>query len=53
MYEINKIIKKIRDDNKLTQTEFAAFLSVSHQTVSSWERARTRPTLVMLKKISQ
>ena len=36
-------IKKIRDDYKLTQKEFAALLGISTATLRNWEQGRRTP----------
>lgn len=46
-------IKKVRTDNGLTQEQFARHLSVSRQTISSWENNRNLPDLEMVVEISK
>ncbi|CCI84643.1 DNA-binding membrane protein [Lactobacillus pasteurii DSM 23907 = CRBIP 24.76] len=45
-------IKQLRQDNKLTQEEFANNLNVTRQAVSNWENNRNLPDLEMLLQIS-
>ena len=42
---IGSNIKKLRVARGLTQDQLAERLSVTRQTVSSWERAASRPSL--------
>ena len=48
---IGKIIKKIRQENNLTQKEFADKYNVSFQAVSKWENGKNIPDIVILKQI--
>lgn len=48
---IGKIIKKIRQDNHLTQKEFADKYNVSFQAVSKWENGKNIPDISLLKQI--
>lgn len=47
------IIKKIRKENKLSQSEFANILNVHQTAVSQWENGRTKPDVSVAKIISQ
>lgn len=47
------IIKKIRKENKLSQSEFANILNVHQTAVSQWENERTKPDVSIAKIISQ
>lgn len=38
-------IRRLRQDNNMTQEELAKRLGMKKQTVSSWEASRTEPTL--------
>lgn len=49
---LGQTISKIRQENKLTQEEFAKQYSVTRQTVSNWENGKSYPDLVTLVKIS-
>lgn len=51
--KIGNFIKKIREENKLTQAEFASKLGVTYQAVSKWENAKNMPDIAILKKISE
>ncbi len=45
-------VEKFRIEKKLSQEEFANFINVSRQTVSSIENQRYNPSLVLAFKIS-
>ncbi len=49
---IGQTIIKIRQDNKLTQEDFAKKFNVTRQTVSNWENEKSYPDLLTLIKIS-
>ena len=49
---LGETIKKYRLAHKMKQSELADILNVSTQTISSWEKNRTRPTLEILTSIS-
>ena len=49
---IGQFIKKIRQDNNLTQKEFADKLGVTFQAVSKWENGKNVPDIAILKQIS-
>src|SRR5574344_1121685 len=51
--KVGKIIKKIRQDNNLTQQAFADKLGVTYQAVSKWETGKGLPDIVILKEISK
>ena len=51
--KIGKFIKKIRQDNNLTQKELADKLSVTYQAVSKWENGKNIPDIATLKLISE
>ena len=46
-------IKKIREQNKLTQEKLSKQLNVSRQTISSWENNRNLPDLEMIIQIAK
>lgn len=46
-------VEKLRIEKKLSQEEFANFINVSRQTVSSIENQRYNPSLVLAFKISR
>ena len=50
---IGQFIKKIRNDNNLTQREFADKLGVTFQAVSKWENGKSVPDISILKLISE
>ncbi|MCF6515892.1 helix-turn-helix domain-containing protein [Lactobacillus sp. S2-2] len=45
-------IKKIREQNKLTQIQLSNKLNVSRQNISGWERGKYYPDILTLLKIS-
>ena len=44
-------IKKVRNDLKISQEEFARKLGVSYITVNRWENGRTKPSPLAATKI--
>ncbi|MDO4198373.1 MAG: DUF3955 domain-containing protein [Erysipelotrichaceae bacterium] len=46
-------IKKIREDNKMSQEDFADVLGVTRQAVSNWENERNLPDIEMIISISE
>ena len=51
--ELSKNIKQIRNDNKLTQEQFAEKMLVSRTAVSKWENGTCYPSIDSLKYMSQ
>ena len=51
--ELSKKIKKIRNDNKLTQEQFAEKMFVSRTAVSKWENGTCYPSIDSLKYMSK
>ena len=51
--ELSKKIKQIRNDNKLTQEQFAEKMLVSRTAVSKWENGTCYPSIDSLKYISK
>lgn len=49
---MKEIIKKLRQDNNLTQEELAEKLMISRQAISRWETDDTQPNIDTLKVIS-
>ncbi len=49
---IGKELRRIREERRLTQAEFAAYCHVTRQTVSSWETEKSYPDLQTLIHIS-
>lgn len=49
--KIAKLIKKIREDNNLTQKELADKLNVTYQAVSKWENGKNLPDISILTEI--
>ena len=48
-----EVLKKIREDNKLTQEQFAERVLVTRQAVSRWETGETEPNNETLKILSR
>lgn len=51
--DINKNIKKMRTEKKLTQEELAQKINVTRQALSNWENAKTQPDLETLISIAE
>ena len=51
--ETKDVLKKIREDNNLTQEEFAERVLVTRQAVSRWETGETQPNTETLKILSR
>ncbi len=49
--KFGKLIKKIREDNNLTQKEFADKYNVTYQAVSKWENGKNMPDTLLIKQI--
>ena len=47
--ETKDVLKKIREENNLTQEEFAERVLVTRQAVSRWETGETQPNTETLK----
>lgn len=50
--DINKNIKRMRNEKNLTQEELAQKINVTRQAVSNWENAKTQPDLETLTAIA-
>ena len=50
---IGKRIRILRKKSSLTQAELAERLYVSNNTISSWERDRTRPDITIIVQIAE
>lgn len=51
--EIQEVLKKLREDNHLTQEQMAERVMVTRQAVSRWENGETQPNTATLKLLSQ
>ena len=51
--EPKDVLKKIREENNLTQEEFAERVLVTRQAVSRWETGETQPNTETLKILSR
>ncbi len=51
--ETKDILKKLREDNNLTQDQMADKLMVTRQAVSRWEVGETQPNTETLKLLSK
>ena len=49
--KISQLIKKIRTDNNLTQSQFANKYNVTYQAVSKWENGKNLPDITLLTQI--
>lgn len=52
-YINGQMIKKLREDKKMTQKDLANLLSVSEKTVSKWETLRGLPDICLLSPIAK
>lgn len=52
-YVTGTIIKKLRENRKLTQAEFAEILNISDKTVSKWETGRGYPDITLIEPIAK
>ena len=50
---IGKLIKEIRQNNNLTQKDFADKYNVTYQAVSKWENGKNLPDVTLLRQISK
>lgn len=53
MEEIGLKIKRLREEQGLSQTEFATRLGLKRQTVNGWESGRYSPTLSKLSDVAR
>lgn len=51
--EFGKLIKKIRQENNLTQKDLAEKYNVTYQAVSKWENGKNMPDITLIKQISE
>lgn len=51
--KIGDIIKSLRLENKMTQTELASLLFTSQDTISLWERNKSLPDVKSVIKMTQ
>lgn len=51
--KIGNLIKKLREENNLTQKDLAEKLNVTYQAVSKWENGKNIPDIGVLKQISE
>lgn len=51
--KLGKFIKKLRQDNNLTQNDLAQKLGVTYQAVSKWENGKNIPDIAILQEISK
>lgn len=53
MMNFAKNLKKLRQDNNLSQEDIAEKLNTSYKTVSHWETGYSEPSLTQLEKLSK
>ena len=53
MMNFAKNLKKLRQDNNLSQEDIAEKLNTSYKTVSHWETGYSEPSLTKLEKLSK
>jgi len=51
--KVGNFIKKLRQDNNLTQAEFADKLGITYQAVSKWENGKNVPDIATMYEISK
>ena len=51
-YVTGAVIKKLREENNMTQVQLAHKLSVSAKTISKWETAKGYPDITLLEPIA-
>ncbi|MED5884659.1 helix-turn-helix transcriptional regulator [Streptococcus anginosus] len=49
----NTVLKELRKEKKLTQTELASKLDIGQSAYAKWENGRTEPTLENIVKLSK
>lgn len=52
-YITGKIIKELREKNKLTQMELANMINVSDKTISKWETGKGLPDITLIEPLSK
>lgn len=52
-YVTGSIIRKLREEKKMTQLELAKHLQVSDKTVSKWETGKGYPDIALIEHISK
>ena len=52
-YVTGSIIRKLREEKKMTQLELAKHLQVSDKTVSKWETGKGYPDITLIEHISK
>ena len=50
--DFGKLIKRIRQENNLTQKDLAEKYNVTYQAVSKWENGKNMPDILLLREIS-
>lgn len=51
MSDFEERLKELRKEKGLTQNELAAMLSTTDDSIYSWEKGRSQPSIEMLKRI--
>ena len=46
-------LRKMRQENRLTQAELAAKIGVNANTVTQWETGARKPNIIMLKRVAK
>lgn len=46
-------LRKMRQENNLTQAELAAKIGVNANTVTQWETGARKPNIIMLKRVAK
>ncbi|MCL2569920.1 MAG: helix-turn-helix domain-containing protein [Firmicutes bacterium] len=51
-YNFGKILREIRNDKEIGQADLGRILNVANNTISSWERGNSQPTIEQLRAIA-
>ena len=52
-YNFGKILRELRNEKGIGQAELGKVLNVANNTISSWERGNSEPTIEQLRKIAK
>ena len=51
--EFGEILKRLREEKNLKQSDLGAILNVANNTISSWERGNSEPNLEQLRQLAK
>ena len=52
-YSFGRLLKELREGRKLLQSELGRILNVANNTISSWERDNSEPSIEQLRLIAK